>query len=317
MLWTPNFMPSTLRIATRKSPLALWQAEEVSRRLKLSHPDLDIQLVPMTTKGDQILNSPLSKVGGKGLFVKELEVAMLDGRADIAVHSMKDVPMDFPKGLQLSAVLERDDPRDAFISDKYNSLDDLPDGAILGTSSLRRQTIVKSVYPNLEIKLLRGNINTRIAKLEAGEYDAIILAASGLKRMGFDERITAIIEPEIMLPAVGQGALGIEGRCDDPEVDALLEPLRDKETTIRLTTERAMNNRLNGGCQIPVAGYSEVSDEKITLRGLIGFTDGSKIYRSEKSAPINEAEALGIAVAEDLLKQGGNKVLESLDIEVK
>ena len=317
MLRTPNFMSTTLRIATRKSPLALWQAEEVSRRLKNYHPDLEIELVPMTTKGDQILNSPLSKVGGKGLFVKELEVAMLEGRADIAVHSMKDVPMEFPEGLQLSAVLERDDPRDAFISDKYKSLDDLPDGAILGTSSLRRQTVIKNAYPALEIKMLRGNINTRIAKLEAGEYDAIILAASGLKRMGFDERITAIIEPEVMLPAVGQGALGIEGRVDDAEVDALLAPLRDSETTIRLTTERAMNNRLNGGCQIPVAGYSEVNDDQVTLRGLIGFTDGSKIYRSEKSASVADAEALGIAVAEDLMAQGGDKVLESLDIEVK
>lgn len=310
-------MTTPLRIATRKSPLALWQAEEVARRLKSFHPNLEIELVPMTTKGDQILNSPLSKVGGKGLFVKELEVAMLEGRADIAVHSMKDVPMDFPEGLQLSAVLERDDPRDAFISDNYKSLDDLPDGAILGTSSLRRQTIIKSAYPKLEIKMLRGNINTRIAKLEAGEYDAIILAASGLKRMGFDERITAIIEPETMLPAVGQGALGIEGRCDDAAIDALLAPLCDNETTLRLTTERAMNNRLNGGCQIPVAGYSEVNGDQITLRGLIGFPDGSQIYRSEKSAPTTDTEALGIAVAEDLMAQGGDKVLEFLDIEVK
>lgn len=310
-------MTTPLRIATRKSPLALWQAEEVSRRLKSFHPDLEIELVPMTTKGDQILNSPLSKVGGKGLFVKELEIAMLEGRADIAVHSMKDVPMDFPEGLQLSAVLERDDPRDAFISDKYNALDELPDGAILGTSSLRRQTIIKSAYPKLEIKMLRGNINTRIAKLEAGEYDAIILAASGLKRMGFDQRITAIIEPEIMLPAVGQGALGIEGRSNDAEVDTILAPLRDEETTLRLTSERAMNNRLNGGCQVPVAGYSEVNGDQITLRGLIGFTDGSTIYRSEKSAATSDAESLGIAVAEELMAQGGDKVLESLDIEVK
>lgn len=309
-------MSTTLKIATRKSPLALWQAEEVSRRLNVHHPDLAIELVPMTTKGDQILNSPLSKVGGKGLFVKELEIAMLEGRADIAVHSMKDVPMTFPEGLQLSAVLERDDPRDAFISDKYTSLDELPEGAVLGTSSLRRQTIIKNTYPKLEIKMLRGNINTRIAKLEAGEYDAIILAASGLKRMGFDERITAIIEPEIMLPAVGQGALGIEGRAGDTTIDALLAPLRDTETSIRLQTERAMNNRLNGGCQIPVAGYSEVEGDQVTLRGLIGFTDGSQIYRSEKSAAIGEAEALGIAVAEDLMAQGGDKVLESLDIDV-
>lgn len=310
-------MSTPLRIATRKSPLALWQAEEVARRLQSFHPDLEIELVPMTTKGDQILNSPLSKVGGKGLFVKELEIAMLEGRADIAVHSMKDVPMEFPEGLQLSAVLERDDPRDAFISDKYKSLDELPDGAVLGTSSLRRQMIVKNAYPNIEIKLLRGNINTRIAKLEAGEYDAIILAAAGLQRMGFDDRITRIIEPETMLPAVAQGALGIEGRCNDDKVDQLLAPLRDTETTIRLTTERAMNNRLNGGCQIPVAGYSEINGDQITLKGCIGFPDGSKIYRSEKTASINEADALGIAVAEEMMALGGGKVLESLGIEVK
>ena len=310
-------MSTPLRIATRKSPLALWQAEEVARRLQSFHPDLEIELVPMTTKGDQILNSPLSKVGGKGLFVKELEVAMLEGRADIAVHSMKDVPMEFPDGLQLSAVLERDDPRDAFISDKYTSLDELPDGAILGTSSLRRQMIVRNAYPNIEIKLLRGNINTRIAKLEAGEYDAIILAAAGLQRMGFDDRITSIIQPETMLPAVAQGALGIEGRCNDDEVDQLLAPLRDTETTIRLTTERAMNNRLNGGCQIPVAGYSEINGDQITLKGCIGFPDGSKIYRSEKTASINEADALGVAVAEEMMALGGDKVLESLGIEVK
>ena len=310
-------MSTPLRIATRKSPLAMWQAEEVARQLKTFHPDLKVELVPMTTKGDQILNSPLSKVGGKGLFVKELEVAMLEGRADIAVHSMKDVPMEFPEGLELSAVLLRDDPRDAFISDKYQSLDELPDGAILGTSSLRRQTIIKNTYPNIEIKMLRGNINTRIAKLEAGEYDAIILAASGLKRMCFDERITSIIEPEVMLPAVGQGALGIEGRTNDAEVDKLLEPLRDAETSIRLTTERAMNNRLNGGCQIPVAGYSEVNGDQITLRGCIGFPDGSEIYRSEKTAATSEAEALGIAVAEEMMALGGDKVLESLGIDAK
>ncbi len=310
-------MSTPLRIATRKSPLAMWQAEEVARRLKNFHADLEIELVPMTTKGDQILNSPLSKVGGKGLFVKELEVAMLEGRADIAVHSMKDVPMEFPEGLQLSAVLERDDPRDAFLSDKYQSLDDMPEGAILGTSSLRRQTIIKSSYPHLTIKMLRGNINTRIAKLEAGDYDAIILAASGLKRMGFDDRITSIIPPEKMLPAVGQGALGIEGRVDDPDVDKLLAPLRDTETTLRLTTERAMNNRLNGGCQIPVAGYSEITGDSIHLRACIGYPDGSQIFYAEQTASTDEAEALGIRVAEELIALGGDKVLESLGIDAK
>jgi hydroxymethylbilane synthase len=310
-------MSTLLRIATRKSPLALWQAEEVARQLKSFHPELEVELVPMTTKGDQILNSPLSKVGGKGLFVKELEVAMLEDRADIAVHSMKDVPMEFPEGLQLSAILKREDPRDAFLSNKYSSLDALPDGAILGTASLRRQAIVKAAYPNIEIKMLRGNINTRIAKLEAGEYDAIILAASGLKRMGFDQRITAIIPPEIMLPAVGQGALGIEARSNDAVVDTLLAPLRDTETTYRLNCERAMNNRLNGGCQIPVAGYSEVNAGQITLRAFLGYPDGSQVFKSEHSAVLDAAEALGTQVAEDLIAQGGDKVLDSLGIEAK
>ena len=308
-------MSTLLRIATRKSPLALWQAEEVARQLQSFHPQLTIELVPMTTKGDQILNSPLSKVGGKGLFVKELEVAILEDRADIAVHSMKDVPMDFPQGLQLAAVLKRDDPRDAFISDHYASLDELPHGAVLGTSSLRRQSIVRAAYPHIEIKMLRGNINTRIAKLEAGEYDAIILAASGLKRMGFDARITAIIPPETMLPAVGQGALGIEGRCNDSRVEQLLTPLIDTETSLRLQCERAMNQRLNGGCQIPVAGYSEISDQTITLRACIAYPDGSQMFRSEKTAALDAVEALGVEVAEDLLAQGGDKVLASLGIE--
>jgi hydroxymethylbilane synthase len=303
-----------LRIATRKSPLALWQAEEVARQLQSFHPELKVELVPMTTKGDQILNSPLSKVGGKGLFVKELEIAMLEDRADIAVHSMKDVPMEFPQGLQLAAVLKRDDPRDAFISDRYTSLDELPQGAVLGTSSLRRQSIVRAAYPHIEIKMLRGNINTRIAKLEAGEYDAIILAASGLKRMGFDARITAIIPPETMLPAVGQGALGIEGRTDDTQIAQLLAPLKDTETTLRLQCERAMNNRLNGGCQIPVAGYSEILADTITLRACIAYPDGSQIFHSKKSAALDAVEALGIEVAEDLMVQGGDKVLASLGI---
>lgn len=307
-------MSTLLRIATRKSPLALWQAEAVARQLQSFHPELNIELVPMTTKGDQILNSPLSKVGGKGLFVKELEVAMLENRADIAVHSMKDVPMEFPQGLQLSAVLKRDDPRDAFISDQYKSLDELPQGAILGTSSLRRQSIVRAAYPHINIKMLRGNINTRIAKLEAGEYDAIILAASGLHRMGFDERITAIIPPNIMLPAVGQGALGVEGRSDDTRIAQLLEPLKDAETTLRLQCERAMNNHLNGGCQIPVAGYSEIADDTITLRACIAYPDGSQIFHSKKTAALDAVEALGIEVAKDLIAQGGDQVLASLGI---
>lgn len=309
-------MSNTLRIATRKSPLALWQAEEVARLLKVYHPDIEIELVTMSTQGDKILDTPLAKIGGKGLFVKELEVGMLEGIADIAVHSMKDVPMAFPDGLHLAVVLEREDPRDAFVSNTYKSLAELPLNSKVGTCSLRRQTQLKESRPDIEILDLRGNVNTRLAKLDNGDYDAIILASAGLKRLGFEERITATISTEQSLPAIGQGAIGIECRSDDERVNTLLAPLNHAETALRLQAERAQNQRLNGGCQIPIGGFAELTDDKIHLRGLIGFPDGSKIFRAEKEGSHADAEAIGIAVAEDLLAQGGDKVLHELGISL-
>jgi len=307
-------MSNILKIATRKSPLALWQAEEVARLLKKFHPDLEVELVTMTTQGDKILDTPLAKIGGKGLFVKELEVGMLEGSADIAVHSMKDVPMAFPEGLHLAVVLEREDPRDAFVSNTFKSLSELPLNAKVGTCSLRRQTQLKEARPDIEILDLRGNVNTRLAKLDNGDYDAIILASAGLKRLGFEERITDIISTQQSLPAIGQGAIGIECRSDDEHVNALLAPLNHPDTALRLKAERAQNTRLNGGCQIPIGGYAELIGNQIHLRGLIGFPDGSKIFRAEKQGDHKDAEAIGIAVAEDLLAQGGDKVLQQLGI---
>lgn len=307
-------MADIIRIATRTSPLAMWQAEHVARRLQETHPGLQIEMVGMVTRGDKILDSPLSKIGGKGLFVKELELGMLEGSADIAVHSMKDVPMEFPEGLHLPIIMEREDPRDAFVSNQYSSLDELPEGAIVGTSSLRRQTQIRARYPHLQIKDLRGNVNTRLGKLDNREYDAIILAAAGLIRLEFQSRITAYLSTEQSLPAVGQGAVGIECRRNDPRVENLLAPLRHPETTIRVRAERAMNHRLNGGCQIPVAGFAELVDGELRLRGLIGFPDGSAMYTCERSGCLVDPEDLGCSVAEDLLAQGGDKVLASLGI---
>ena len=308
-------MTNTIRIATRKSPLALWQAEEVARQLKLYHPGIKVELVTMTTQGDKILDTPLAKIGGKGLFVKELEVGMLEGNADIAVHSMKDVPMAFPAGLHLSVIMEREDPSDAFVSNTVTHIDNLPLNAKVGTCSLRRQTQLKEVRQDIEILDLRGNVNSRLAKLDNGDYDAIILASAGLIRLGFEDRIVHGISTTQSLPAIGQGAVGIECRCDDEEVNALLAPLNHKETSIRVKAERALNTRLNGGCQVPIGGFAELKGDQIHLRGLIGFPDGSKIFRSEKEASLEDAEALGIAVAEDLLSQGGGEVLKHLGIE--
>ncbi|KAA3629242.1 MAG: hydroxymethylbilane synthase [Proteobacteria bacterium] len=302
----------TLRIATRKSPLALWQAEHVATRLKTAHPDLLIELVGMTTKGDQMLDSPLAKVGGKGLFVKELEQGMLAGSADIAVHSMKDVPVDLPEGLHLPVILAREDPRDAFVANRYARLDELPLGARVGTSSLRRQVQLRERRPDLEILDLRGNVNTRLAKLDAGEYDAIILACAGLKRLGFDERIRSHLSPEESLPAIGQGAIGIECRGDDERVHGLIAVLDDTDTHARIGAERAMNSRLMGGCQVPIAGFAELTDGMLLLRGLVGRPDGSLVLRAEGRAPVAEAEALGRRVAESLLDQGAGPILESV-----
>ncbi|HAO01675.1 MAG TPA: hydroxymethylbilane synthase, partial [Halomonas sp.] len=272
-----------LRIATRKSQLAMWQAEYVRDRLMAAHSGLEVELVPLSTKGDKILDTPLSKIGGKGLFVKELEDAMLDGRADIAVHSMKDVPMHFPEGLGLSVILEGADPTDAFVSNHYNSIDELPEGARIGTASLRRGLQIREARPDLQILNLRGNVQTRLGKLDDGEFDAIILATSGLQRLGLDARIAQALPPEICLPACGQGALGIECRLHDPELIALLAPLDDQDTATRVRAERAMNTRLEGGCQVPIAGHAvlDKANDTLWLRGLVGNPEGTEVLRAE------------------------------------
>jgi hydroxymethylbilane synthase len=299
----------TLRIATRKSPLALWQAEHVKSRLLALNPELNVELVTFTTQGDKILDTPLAKIGGKGLFVKELEVAMLAGDADIAVHSMKDVPMEFPEGLELGIILERENPRDAFVSNTYKSLEALPQGAVVGTSSLRRQCQLQRLRPDLVIRSLRGNVQTRLGKLDAGEYDAIILASAGLIRLQMESRIAQYLEPEVSLPAGGQGAVGIELRAGDEETLALLNPLQHDITAARVLAERAMNRRLEGGCQVPIACYAMEQDGELWLRGLVGSIDGQQMLTTEYRAPLADAEALGIKAAEDLLRQGADKIL--------
>jgi hydroxymethylbilane synthase len=305
---------TTVRIATRESALALWQAEYVKTQLEHFHPDINVVLVPMTTKGDIWLDTPLAKIGGKGLFVKELEVAMLEDRADIAVHSMKDLPVDFPPGLDLEVICPREDPRDAFVSNTYASLSDLPQGAIVGTSSLRRQCQLKAKRPDLDIRDLRGNVNTRLRKLDEGQYDAIILAAAGLIRLKMSERIAQTIEPEEMLPANGQGAVGIECRINDENIKALLAPLECSTTRIRVLTERAMNKALEGGCQVPIASYSVISADgkEIHLRGLVGAIDGSEIIESEITGPIEQGEVLGHTLAQELLSRGADKILQQV-----
>ncbi len=305
-------MNTTIRIATRKSPLALWQAEEVQRRLINGYPEMIVELVTMVTKGDQLLDSPLSKIGGKGLFVKELEVGMLEGRADIAVHSMKDVPMEFPEGLHLSVVMERENPLDAFVSNKYSSLNDLPHDARVGTCSLRRQCQIRTKHPGFRILDLRGNVNTRLAKLDADEYDAIILASAGLIRLGMQNRIKMEIPSTDSLPAVGQGAIGIECRADDEATNSLLQVLHDDDTATRLTAERAMNKHLNGGCQVPIAGFAELEGGSLTMRGLVGNPDGSKMLFSQKTGLAIDAEKIGIEIAEDLLAQGAGEILDAI-----
>lgn len=301
-----------IRIATRQSPLALWQANYVKDALMAAHPGLQVELVTMVTRGDVILDTPLAKVGGKGLFVKELEIAMLEGRADLAVHSMKDVPVDFPDGLGLVTICEREDPRDAFVSNTYAKIEDLPSGAIAGTCSLRRQCQLKAARPDLVIKELRGNVGTRLSKLDAGEYDAIILAAAGLKRLELESRIRSFIEPEQSLPAVGQGAVGIECRVNDQRVRALLAPLNHADTADRVRCERAMNLTLQGGCQVPIGSYALLEGDTIWLRALVGEPDGSQIVRGEIRGPRTQAEQLGITLAEQLLSQGAKEILERL-----
>ncbi len=305
-------LDNVLRIATRQSPLALWQAQYVKERLEASHPGLTVELVPMVTRGDVILDTPLAKVGGKGLFVKELELALLENRADIAVHSMKDVPVDFPPGLGLVTICERDDPRDAFVSNRYASLDELPQGSIVGTSSLRRQCQLAERRPDLVIRSLRGNVGTRLSKLDNGEYDAIILAVAGLNRLGLASRVSMALPPETSLPAVGQGAVGVECRLDDVRTRALLAPLNHHDTAVRVKAERAMNTRLEGGCQVPIGSYAELIDGELWLRGLVGSPDGSIQVRGERRGNPADAEQLGISLAEELLENGARAILDDV-----
>lgn len=303
----------TLRIATRNSVLALWQAEFIKSELERLHSDIKVELLGIKTQGDKILDVPLAKIGGKGLFVKELEEAMLDGRADLAVHSMKDVPMLFPEGLGLVAICERHDPTDAFVSNTVETLDALPQGAVVGTASMRRESQLRAYRPDLTVRTLRGNVNTRLAKLDAGEYDAIILASSGLKRLGFDDRIRYTIPDTLCLPAVGQGAIGIECRLDDTELHQLLKPLNHADSADRVTAERALNRRLEGGCQVPIAAFAQLEGEHtLWLRGLVGAVDGSEIFRVEGRAPRQEAEQLGIKLADELLSLGAGRVLAEI-----
>ena len=302
---------TVLTIATRESPLALWQAEYVQSQLQRSHPGLTVELLGMTSRGDQLLDMPLAKVGGKGLFVKELETALLERRADIAVHSMKDVPMEFPEGLGLGVICEREDPSDAFVSNRYSSLEALPAGSVVGTSSLRRECQLRARRPDLQVRFLRGNVNTRLRKLDEGEYDAIILASAGLIRLGFAGRIARKLAVEDSLPAGGQGAVGIELRREDARVLELLQVLHHEPTAQRVTAERAMNQRLQGGCQVPIACYAEhlAGGQRLRLRGLVGKPDGSLLLRAEGEAPVADAGKLGIQVAEALLTQGAAGIL--------
>jgi hydroxymethylbilane synthase len=301
-----------LRIATRQSRLALWQAEHVAQALREHHPELHVELVPMTTQGDRVLDRPLADVGGKGLFIKELEIAIATGRADIAVHSMKDVPSELPAEMTLAALLPRADARDAFVSNVYPTLQSLPQGARVGTSSFRRQSQLKAARPDLRMLTLRGNVETRLRKLDAGEYDAIILASAGLQRLGLQARITAAIEPEQSLPAVGQAIIGIECRKDDTHSIRWVQALEDPHARICCTAERALAHRLEGSCQSPIAAYARVHDNVLDLQGLVGAIDGSKIYRDRIEGAPAHAQALGIALADRLLAAGADRLLAEL-----
>ncbi|WP_024850095.1 hydroxymethylbilane synthase [Hydrogenovibrio kuenenii] len=305
-------MKKTLTIATRKSPLAMWQAEFVKAELEKAHSHLEVILLPMSTKGDKILDVPLAKIGGKGLFTKELEDRMMDGDADIAVHSMKDVPMELPEGFALGAILERHTPTDAFVSNNYASFDDLPEGAVLGTSSLRRKAQLMAKRPDLTVKDLRGNVGTRLGKLDAGEFDAIVLATSGLQRLKLDDRIRHEFTPEVCLPAVTQGTLGIEYFEKDKEVLELIQVLNHSDTEIRTRAERAMNHRLEGGCQVPIGVFAELDGDKIHLKGLVAELDGSKVLTAEATGDISAPEKLGVEVGEKLLAQGADKILQAV-----
>lgn len=304
-----------LVIASRESKLAMWQAEHIKARLEALYPQLQVEILGMTTQGDQILDKTLSKIGGKGLFVKELEQALQDGRADIAVHSIKDVPMNLPEGFALAAICEREDPRDAFVSNTYASLHELPAGAVVGTSSLRRESQIRARFPHLTIKPLRGNVQTRLRKLDEGEFDAIILAAAGLKRLELAERIRCELAPSESLPAVGQGALGIEIRADRSDLTELLAPLNHADTAACVTAERSLSRVLGGSCQIPIGGFATITDDVITLGGFVAHPDGSVMLTASASAPRDYADALGRAVAKKLLEQDAGPLIEAVIAE--
>ncbi len=305
--------PKKLVIASRESALAMWQAEHIRDRLRALYPQTDVSILGMTTQGDQILDVTLSKIGGKGLFVKELETALENGSADIAVHSLKDVPMHLPEGFVLACIGKREDPRDAFVSNHHANLEGLPTGSIVGTSSLRRESQLRARFPHLKIEPLRGNVQTRLRKLDEGQYAAIILAAAGLKRLGLGDRIRAFISSEDSLPAVGQGALGIEIRENRPELEALLHPLHDAETAACVFAERAMSRALAGSCQVPLGGFAEVQGDKLRMRGFVASPDGSKMLRAEQTGSVAEPEKLGNAIADELLKQGAGAILAALN----
>ena len=303
--------PRRLVIATRESALALWQAEHIRARLRALYPASEVTLLGLTTQGDRIIDQPLADIGGKGLFIKELEAAMADGRADLAVHSLKDVPMDMPEAFTLAAITEREDPRDAFVSNRYLDLDQLPGGARVGTSSQRREAQLRERDPLLKIEPLRGNVNTRLRKLDEGRYDAIILAAAGLKRLGFGDRIAALLDPEVSLPAVGQGALALECRANQPDVIAALAPLADRATTLATTAERAFSRALSGSCHTPLAAHAVFRHDELWLRGFLAKRDGSEVIRGERSAPVADAgaaAALGAALAESFLARGAARL---------
>jgi hydroxymethylbilane synthase len=303
---------SQLRIATRQSRLALWQAQHVAAKLREAHPGLAVELVPMTTQGDRILDRSLAQVGGKGLFIKELEVAISEGRADIAVHSMKDVPSDMPPGMTLAAMLTRADPHDAFVSSRYPNFSALPQGARVGTSSLRRQCQLMYARPDLQLLTLRGNVETRLRKLQEDQYDAIVLAAAGLIRLGLEDRITHRFDSEQFVPAVGQGIIGIECRDDDARSIELVRALNDELAWQCCEAERAFALRLQGSCQSPIAGYAQVSGGQLQLRGVIGSPDGKEIYRGVHSGSVAERLSVGIALADRLLDAGARPLLEKL-----
>ncbi len=304
--------PSKITIASRESLLAMWQANFIREQLYELYPQTEINILGMTTQGDQILDVSLSKIGGKGLFIKELEQALEDGRADIAVHSMKDVPMNIPPGFMLAAITEREDPRDAFVSNQYAQLDELPAGSIIGTSSLRRESQLRARFPHLQVQPLRGNVQTRLRKLDEGQFAAIILAAAGLKRLGLTYRITSLLEPEVSLPAVGQGALGIECRDDRADLALLLQPLHHAETAYCVEAERAMSRILGGSCQVPLGGFAGITDGVLTLRGFVANPDGTKMISDELCGKPEASVALGQQLAQNLKAQGADEILAAL-----